>query len=144
MNKIHIRPYTTNDYISVRRNMEEGGLYYPEIDAEQKLNEKITRNPESILVAELNGAVIGSVFIVEDGWAPFFFRLAVAKDYRGKGVGSRLLEEVECVLAEKGHQKVYCLVNDNDTELKTYYTKRGFEEGDKPYRVMLKGIEGRK
>jgi predicted N-acetyltransferase YhbS len=142
MNTIHIRPYTTNDYTLVRRNMEEGGLYYPEIDAEQKLNEKITRNPGSILVAELNGAVIGNVLIMEDGWGPFFFRLAVAKDYRGKGVGSRLLEEVVRVLAEKGYQEVYCLVNDGDTELKLYYKKRGFEEGDKPYRVMFKRIQG--
>jgi hypothetical protein len=49
MNDIQIRPYTPTDYVSVRRNMEEGGLYYPEIDAE----EKITRNPKSILIAEM-------------------------------------------------------------------------------------------
>ena len=62
--------------------------------------------------------------------------------YRGKGVGSRLLEEVVRVLAEKGYQEVYCLVNDGDTELKLYYKNRGFEEGDKPYRVMFKRIQG--
>ena len=143
MNTIHIRPYTTNDYTWVRRNMEEGGLYYPEIDAEQKLNEKITRNPGSILVAELNGEVVGNVLIMEDGWGPFFFRLAVAKEYRHKGIGSRLVGEVEDILAIKGYREVYCLVKDNDTELKEYYKERGFKEGDTPYRVMLKGIERR-
>jgi hypothetical protein len=40
MKDIQIRPYSPNDYVSVRRNMEEGGLYHPEIYAEQKLNEK--------------------------------------------------------------------------------------------------------
>lgn len=45
MKDIQIRPYSPNDYVSVRRNMEEGGLYHPEIDAEQKLNEK--NNSES-------------------------------------------------------------------------------------------------
>lgn len=74
MNTIHIRPYTTNDYTWVRRNMEEGGLYYPEIDAEQKLNEKITRNPGSILVAELNGAVVGNILIMEDLMGTILFQ----------------------------------------------------------------------
>ena len=143
MKDIQIRPYSPNDYISVRRNMEEGGLYHPEIDAEQKLNEKITRNPGSILVAELNGEVVGNVLIMEDGWGPLFFRLAVAKEYRHKGIGSRLVGEVEGILAIKGYREVYCLVNDNDTELKEYYKERGFKEGDIPYRVMLKGIERR-
>jgi hypothetical protein len=72
MNDIKIIPYTPNDYMSVRRNMEEGGLYYPEIDAEKNLNEKITRNPGSILVAELNGEAVGNVLIMEDGWGHSF------------------------------------------------------------------------
>jgi hypothetical protein len=28
-------------------------------------------------VAELDGEVVGNVLIMEDGWGPFFFRLAV-------------------------------------------------------------------
>jgi ribosomal protein S18 acetylase RimI-like enzyme len=69
--------------------------------------------------------------------------LAVAKDYRGKGIGSILLEEVEAMLAAKGYHEIYCLVSDNDINLKEYYKKRGFEEGDKPYRVMFKFIDRR-
>jgi predicted N-acetyltransferase YhbS len=72
MNGIKIRPYTPDDYMSVRRNMEEGGLYYPEIDSEQKLNEKIKRNPGSIIVAELNGEAVGNVLIMEVDGAILF------------------------------------------------------------------------
>lgn len=144
MQDIVIRYYNPNDYSAVKRNMEEGGLYYPEIDSEHRLNDKINRNPGSILIAELNGEVVGNVLIMEDGWGPFFFRFAVAKDHRNKGIGSRLVEKVEGILAAKGYQEVYCLVNDGDTELKTYYKKRGFQEGDRPYRVMFKRIQERK
>lgn len=143
MKGIKIRPYTPDDYMSVRRNMEEGGLYYPEIDSQQKLNEKIKRNPGSIIVAELNGKIVGNILIMEDGWGPFFFRLSVAKDYRNKGIGSLLLEKTEDILAAKGYQEVYCLVKDSDTQIKDYYKKRGFEEGEKPYRVMAKGISSK-
>lgn len=62
--------------------MEEGGLYYPEIDSEQKLNKEIKRNPGSIIVAESNGETVGNVLTMDDGWWLFFFRLSVAKDYR--------------------------------------------------------------
>jgi hypothetical protein len=44
----------------------------PEIDAEKNLNEKITRNPGSSLVAELNGEAVGNVLIMEDGWGHSF------------------------------------------------------------------------
>jgi hypothetical protein len=56
---------------------------------------------------------------------------------------SRLIEEVEDILSAKGYREVYCLVSDDDTELKEYYKKREFEEGDKTFRIMFKHIERR-
>lgn len=49
-----------------------------------------------------------------------------------KGIGSLLLEKIEDILAAKGYQEVYCLVKDGNTQIKEYYKKRGFEEGEKP------------
>jgi ribosomal protein S18 acetylase RimI-like enzyme len=73
----------------------------------------------------------------------FFFRLSVAKDYRNKGIGSLLLEKIEDILAAKCYQEVYCLVKNSDTQIKDYYKKCELEEGEKPYRVMVKAISSK-
>jgi|SRR3989344_851156 len=137
MVNVTIRSYTPSDYPSVKQNLIEGNLFYEEMDGEKRLEEKILRNPDSILVAELEGVVVGNVYMVEDGWGPFIYRLAVKKSQRGKGIDSRLMEEAEKRLKEKGYREVHLNVDESDSELKEYYAKRGYKEGNL-YRWMSK------
>ena len=108
------------------------------MDSEERLKAKVTQNPGSILVAVINGIAIGNVFITDD-WGPFFFRLAVRKDFRGKGVGRKLVDAVEERVKEKGYKELYMLVADEDTELKDLYHRWGFGDGNL-YRFMFKGL----
>lgn len=138
-----VRSYEPKDYSDVRQNLEEGELFYEEMDAEERLNEKIRRNPGSILVAETDGKVVGNVLFMEDGWGPFAFRLAVRREYRGRGVGTQLMKSAEDALKDKGYPEVHILVGENETELKEYYAKMGYKKG-KLYRWMYKDLrEGR-
>ncbi len=134
---IKIRPYILLDYPSVKQNLIEGNLFYENMDAEERLAEKIQRSPDSILVAVLDGRVVGNVLIIEDGWGPFLFRLAVSQSFREKGIGTKLLEEAENKLKDKGYKEVHILVGENESELQEYYAKRGYKEGNL-YRWMYK------
>jgi len=66
----------------VRRNLDQGRLTDPDIDTQARFEAKVLRDPESIRVAVVDNEVLGNVFIVEDGWTGFVFRLAVASTHR--------------------------------------------------------------
>ena len=138
--KVTIRVYGPKDYNDVRQNLEEGGLFYEEMDAEKRLNEKIRRNPGSIFVAEVDGKVVGNVLLVEDGWGAFVFRLAVKKEYRNRGIGMQLMKSAEEALRIKGYSEVHILVDEKETDLKEYYAKIGYKQGNL-YRWMYKDLK---
>ncbi|MBI5619578.1 GNAT family N-acetyltransferase [Candidatus Gottesmanbacteria bacterium] len=129
LQSISIRPYIPKDYPSIRRILEEGGLYYDEMDNENRLKEKVTRDPQSILVAIEASRIIGTVSIMEDGRMAFIFRLGVQMEQKGSGVGTRLLQEAETILHERGYNEVHILVDENNPELQKYYEQRGYERG---------------
>lgn len=136
---IFIRPYKPNDYRTVKRNLEDGGLFYAGMDSEDRFKEKIRRNPDSILVAEVDGKIVGNVLFVEDGWAAFGFRLAVNKKYRRRGIGTKLMAAVENILRNKGYSEIHILVDESEAGLKRYYSKTGYKEGNL-YRWMYKDL----
>jgi len=138
-NKITIRRYKAKDYQAVKINLTDGDLFDPVWDSQENLNEKIRRNPESILVAEQSGQVIGSVYILEDGWGAFIFRLSVQKAYRNQGIGTELLEASEKILKNKGIKEVSIFVEDSNDDLKGYYTKRSYNSTGN-YRCMYKKL----
>lgn len=136
---LQIRAYASSDYPRVRRNLLEGNIFDQEMDAEERLSEKISRDPESILVATIDNKIVGNVFIVEDGWAAFVFRLAVVKEYRNRGIGKRLMQEAEERIRKKGYNELHILVHTDETELQGYYEKLGYLKGNK-YQWMYKSL----
>ncbi|MFD6176272.1 MULTISPECIES: GNAT family N-acetyltransferase [unclassified Isoptericola] len=55
----------------------------------------LRRDPDSLLVAEQDGAMVGTVIAGWDGWRAHLYRLAVAREARGQGVGRGLVEAAE-------------------------------------------------
>ena len=134
---ISIRPYLPEDYLPVKHILEEGNLYYDKMDSEEHLKEKITRDPQSILVATEGSNIIGTASIMEDGRMAFIFRLGVQMEQRNSGVGRKLIQEAETILHKRGYNEVHILVDENNPELQTYYEQRGYESGHM-YRWMSK------
>jgi ribosomal protein S18 acetylase RimI-like enzyme len=124
-----IRNYTPSDYSSLKSVLEDAGLFYADTDGKDRYDEKIRRNPTSVLLGLLNNEIIGVITLMEDGWGPFFFRLAVKKDYRNKGIATKLLSVAEKEMKKRTFKQVYILVEDTNEELKTFYRKRGFNDG---------------
>lgn len=134
---IRIREYQPADFNDVRTNLEDSGIFNEIFDNEQNLRAKIEGDPESILVAEADNQVVGNVFLVQDGWASSIFRLAVRKNYREQGIGSRLLTEAEDRLRQRGAKVVELFANDHNFELLAFYAKRRYRDGG-PHRSMWK------
>lgn len=66
---------------------------------------------------------MGDMFPGEDRyWVGFF---AVAKEYRGKGIGTRLLQTIENIVTEKGEDELWV---SSVPDSQSYYEKQGFQK----------------
>ena len=90
------------------------------------LHKAIASDEEAVLVAE-EGSRIAGYCISErnDGliWLAWF---GVAPDFRGKGVGTALLEALDQRTARSGSHKVWCDCRTSNTESKTVLLAHGF------------------
>jgi len=108
----------------------EKGVRIGRSDALAEIEKKIGRDPDLFLVAETGGCIIGSVIGGFDGRRGLIYHLAVAAEYRGQGLGSRLMDEVEARLRAKGCLKCYLMVTKDNTEVVHYYEQRGWKPVD--------------
>ena len=71
----------------------------------------LTRQPTALLlVATIDGKIVGSVIGGWDGWRGNIYRLAVAPAHRRKGIARRLVREISKALFERGAQRLSALV----------------------------------
>jgi ribosomal protein S18 acetylase RimI-like enzyme len=64
-------------------------------DSVAGLRALLQRDPESLLLAELGGELVGSLIAGWDGWRGSFYRLAVHPGRRRQGVGRALIRAGE-------------------------------------------------
>jgi len=116
------------DYPAVRDLWEgmEKGVHVGRSDTPQEIEKKILRDPDLFLVAEEDGRIIGSVIGGYDGRRGLLYHLAVATDFRHRGLGGRLLDEVEGRLRDKGCLKCYLMVTLDNPEVERFYQRRGW------------------
>ncbi len=116
----------------------EKGVHTGRSDTPAEIEKKLTRDPDLFLVAEADGVIIGSVIGGYDGRRGLVYHLAVTSRFRGRGVGSRLMDELETRLRAKGCLKCYLLVTTDNPEAEIYYQQRGWQHMDS---VRLYGKE---
>jgi len=121
-----IRYYKDADYEEVKQTLEEGKLYDEVWEDRENLRRKVGREPESILLAIDDNKIIGCVFIVEDGWNAFIWRLSVREKYRKQGVGKMLMEKAEEIIKARGIKESSIFVNAQNDSLKQWYRQRGY------------------
>lgn len=96
-------------------------------DTPEEIQKKLARDPDLFLVAEEEGRIIGTVIGGYDGRRGLLYHLAVAASFRGRGIGSRLMDEIESRLRAKGCIRCYLMVLADNDEAIRYYEKHGWE-----------------
>jgi ribosomal protein S18 acetylase RimI-like enzyme len=105
-------------------------------DSSAEIEKKLSRDPDLFLVLEAEGKIVGTVLGGFDGRRGMIYHLAVDPAQRQKGLGQRLMEEVETRLRHKGCRKIYLLVVPENPAL-DFYLARGWQ----PMRHHLLGKE---
>jgi ribosomal protein S18 acetylase RimI-like enzyme len=103
------------------------GIHVGRSDKPEEIAKKLQRDPDLFLVAEADGRLIGSVIGGFDGRRGMIYHLAVAVEYRQRGIGAALMDEVERRLKAKGCVKSYLLVVEGNEDAARFYEKRGWQ-----------------
>lgn len=83
-------------------------------------------HPDSFLVAEVNGEVVGYAVGALMKRRGHVLSLAVHPSHRRKGVGSRLMEALEEVFKSKEAREVELEVREDNVEARMFYEKLGY------------------
>lgn len=129
---MNVRQYQDSDYEQLKAlyldSSTFGGQFDEARDAAIRLRKKIKADPDAILVAELDGNLIGTVSLIDDGRIAWLFRYAVQKDQTEalKKLHNKAIE----VLKNRGHTQVLVYSPVGNTELDSRYEQLGFTKGD--------------
>ena len=130
---IHIRQFQfPQDYqqvVDLWSSMERG-VRVGRSDTPEEIEKKLARDPDLFLVAECEDRIVGSVIGGYDGRRGMVYHLAVEPSFRGQGVGSQLMDEVESRLRARGCLKSYLLVAEDNHDVDAFYRKRGWKHMD--------------
>jgi ribosomal protein S18 acetylase RimI-like enzyme len=120
------------DYPSVYVLWAEAGpgIHLRRSDELGEIQKKLERDPDLFLVAETEDEIVGAVLGGFDGRRGMVYHLAVASEYRQKGIGKVLMEELEERLRSKGCIRYYLLVTQDNERAIHFYENQGWTHLD--------------
>jgi hypothetical protein len=128
---MQVRSYKSSDYKALIDLYGKSDEFKVDkvTDSEANISRKIEKDPESLLVVEDNGQIVGSVSIIEDGRIALLFRL-VAVNTNKEDILKMLLAEAESILKKRSYAQMHNTAPTNDLNAIMERNKLGFKQGD--------------
>lgn len=129
-----IRGYEDKDYEKIKALYRDSSLYGGQFDeardARPLMLKRVSSDPDAILVAEINGMVVGTISIMEDGRMALLFRFAVQKGSLEVEIAKMLLTAATASLQAKGHTQVLVYTPLEGEQLHERYRQLGLHRGN--------------
>ncbi|MGD8192011.1 GNAT family N-acetyltransferase [Brevibacillus ginsengisoli] len=122
-----IRTFRLGDYAAITRIWQETGLEHTEMESLDALARQLAWDSELVMVAELDGEVVGVVVGTIDGTRAYFYRLAVDPTKQGIGIGRKLVEALENRFRQRGVHNVLIMVNQDNERVLPFYHSLGYK-----------------
>lgn len=87
-----IRPCRADECEAVLDIWRRAGSVPTVTDDVESVRRVVTEGPATLLVAEVDGAVVGTIIAGWDGWRGAVYRVAVVPERRGNGLGRALVD----------------------------------------------------
>jgi ribosomal protein S18 acetylase RimI-like enzyme len=87
----------------------------------------VARDPHALVVAELDGSVVGALIAGWDGWRFHIYRLAVTSGHRRAGVASALIDSAVERARALGAARVDAMVNAENVDAQGFWRSAGFD-----------------
>jgi ribosomal protein S18 acetylase RimI-like enzyme len=130
-----IREFKIDDYLIVRELWHAAGLILRPGDELEDVKLKLQRDPDLFLVAEHDDTIVGGVIGGWDGRRGWIYHLAVRPEHQRKGIGVRLVRELEKRLVDKGAKKVNAQIYKSNEQSSKFFKAIGYEA--QPDLVMI-------
>ena len=130
MTTFNIREYRESDRDAVVALWRECGLVRPWNDPVKDIHRKLRVQRDLFRVGTLSGRLAATVMAGYEGHRGWINYLAVAREYRGRGFGRRLMDEAETRLRAIGCPKINLQIRRSNTEAIGFYHSLEFAEDD--------------
>ena len=87
----------------------------------------VIESSASVLVAEADRRIVGSLIATFDGWRGNMYRIAVHPDYRRRSIGQALVREGERRLVRQGVKRITALVEEKYPWATAFWSDVGYE-----------------
>jgi len=125
------REFAIADYDQVFALWEKTeGLEICEGDSRPEISDYLKRNPGLSRVAEADGKIVGAALCGHDGRRGWIYHVAVAREYRGCGVGKRLIDDCASGLRAVGLKRAIILVAGDNPIGHEFWLRNGWEDID--------------
>jgi ribosomal protein S18 acetylase RimI-like enzyme len=121
-----IRECRQQDVEAVLELWRQAGATPSATDTVHDLRRALADRPAHVLVAEVEGRLIGSIIGTFDGWRGNIYRLAVHPAYRRCGVARALVAAVEERLARQGAKRITALVEKEHPKAMSFWEAVGY------------------
>ncbi|HTK06998.1 MAG TPA: GNAT family acetyltransferase [Ktedonobacteraceae bacterium] len=128
--RMQVRNFQIEDYDEVVALWVQAGLELSRSDTRTGLAQKLERDADLFLVAVEENVIVGVVMGTYDGRRGWVNHLAVAVHYKGKGLGTQLMQEMEQRLHEKGCSKVNLLIEPTNAAVQDFYQRLGYQRDE--------------
>ena len=99
---------------------------HPADDSREGIARFLDRNPKTCFVAEADGRLIGTIMAGNDGRRGYNYHTAVHPYYRGRGIGSALVQAAIQALERLGIGKAALVVLETNADGNVFWEKQGF------------------
>jgi ribosomal protein S18 acetylase RimI-like enzyme len=96
------------------------------IDTLGDVQRLLAETPGSLLVADVDGAIVGTLVAAWDGWRGNMYRLAVDANHRRRGIGLALVRAGEERLRRQGAGRITALVAYEDELAAAFWESAGY------------------
>jgi ribosomal protein S18 acetylase RimI-like enzyme len=125
--KIAICEMTMRDYSRAFELWSRSeGMGLSSADSRRAIRAYLRRNPGLSLIARCGTEVIATVLCAHDGRRGFLHHLAVARSYRRRGLGAKLVSACLARLAAAGIEKCHIFLHADNTYGRRFWSRRGW------------------
>ena len=135
MTDIVIAPMTEEDYDQVRALwMTIRGFGIRALDdSREDIERFIRRNPTTSVVARADGKIVGSILCGSDGRQGALYHVCVAREYRRRGIGTKMVGTCMQRLKEMGINKVSLIAFAHNEAGNAFWQQIGWQKKNVNY-----------
>ncbi len=140
---VRIRKLKKNDIDTIARIVAETELwqrYGLNFEKARNKFEKGVQRGANIFVAEIKDEIAGFIWYVPDGAfdrSGYVELIGVKRNFRGRGVGEKLMEFVENLFSP---ESIFLLVSDFNEKAQKFYSRLGYKKVGEIEDYVIKGI----